>query len=121
MSFYSKGNQGQTYVHFTVDSIAAIDSTSRSAAIVPPACTSLSVGTVTSHVSRVATNTTDDAGRVVLTLRAIVLAVTNLSAVLASLVLVVSQGTVESSQFSKLISLQFVLTFRNGSSLHKEN
>jgi hypothetical protein len=37
--------------------------------------------------------------------------------VLASLVLIVTEGTVESSQLTKLITLEFVLAFGNGSGL----
>lgn len=79
----------ETYLHFTINRIPAIGSTCRPA-IVSPASTSLSVGTITGHVSRVTTNTADDAGSVVLALGTVVLAVANLATVLASLVLVIS-------------------------------
>lgn len=68
-------------------------------------------------MASVSTDTADDAGSEVLFLRAIVLAMTNLATVLASLVLVVSQGTVERGELSKLVTLEFVLTFRNRCSL----
>jgi hypothetical protein len=44
---------------------------------------------------------------------AIILTVTNLTTVLASLVLVVTQSTVESSEFAELIALELVLAFRD--------
>lgn len=66
----------------------------------------------------VTTDATDDTGGVVLLLRAVVLAVTDLATVLASLVLVVSEGTVEGGEFSELVALEFVLAFRNGRSLN---
>jgi hypothetical protein len=65
----------------------------------------------------VSTDTANDAGSEVLFLRAVVLAMTNLATVLASLVLIVSQGTVERGELSKLVALEFVLTFRNRCSL----
>ncbi len=68
-------------------------------------------------MTRVTTDATDDAGSVVLLLRAVVLAVTDLATVLASLVFVVSKGTVECGEFSELVTLEFVLTFRNRRSL----
>ena len=64
-------------------------------------------------MTRVTTDATDDAGSVVLLLRAVVLAMTDLATVLASLVLVVSEGTVEGGEFSELVTLEFVLTFGN--------
>jgi hypothetical protein len=42
---------------------------------------------------------------------------TNLTAVLAGLVLVIAQSTVESSEFAELVALQFVLAFGNRRSL----
>jgi hypothetical protein len=68
-------------------------------------------------VTRVTTDATDDTGSVILLLRAVVLAVANLATVLASLVLVVSEGTVEGGEFSELVTLEFVLTFGNRCSL----
>lgn len=64
-------------------------------------------------MSRIAANTTDDTGSIVLTLGTVVLAVANLAAVLTSLILIVSESTIECSKFSQLITLQLVLTFRN--------
>jgi hypothetical protein len=101
-----------TYLHFTINSIATVKLSSRST-VVTPASTSLSVGTITGHVSCVAANTTDDAGGVVLTLGTVVLAVANLATVLAGLVLIISESTVEGGQFSQLIALQLILAFRD--------
>ena len=98
-----------THLHFTINSVAATDPSSGTA-FVTPASTPLSVGTVTGHVPRVSTHTTNNAGSVVLALGAIILAMTYLATVLTSLVLVVTEGTVESSQLSKLVSLELVLT-----------
>jgi len=68
-------------------------------------------------VTSLTADAADDAGREVLFLRAVVLAMTNLTAVLAGLVLVVAEGTIEGGKFTKLVALEFVLTFRDGSSL----
>ena len=108
-----------TYLIFTVDSISAINTASRAGTrfAVTPAGTTLAVRTIASHVARVTTDATDDTGSVVLLLRAVVLAMTDLATVLASLVLVVSKGTVECSEFSELVTLEFVLTFGNRRSL----
>lgn len=65
----------------------------------------------------VTTNSADDAGSKVLSLGTIVLAMPNLSTVLTSLVFIISKSTVEGGQLSKLVTLEFVLTFRDRSSL----
>lgn len=64
------------------------------------------------------TDATDDAGSEVLLLWTVVLAMTNLSAVLTGLVLVVTKGTVEGGKLAELVALEFVLAFRDGSSLN---
>jgi hypothetical protein len=46
---------------------------------------------------------------------AIVLAMSNLTTVLASLIFIVTEGTVKSGQFAQLVSLELVLTFGNRS------
>jgi hypothetical protein len=79
-------------------------------------------------VASIATNTTDDIGGEIALLRAVVLAVSDLTTcdivrihgkeetmlreltVLASLVLIVAESTVEGGQFTKLVTLEFVLT-----------
>ncbi|KAI6776350.1 hypothetical protein HG530_000295 [Fusarium avenaceum] len=103
---------GGSYLVFTVNSISAIDTTSSSRTtsriVVAPAGTTLAIGTIASHMACVSTDTADDAGSEVLFLRAVVLAMTNLATVLASLVLIVSQGTVECGEFSKLVALENV-------------
>lgn len=65
----------------------------------------------------IATDTADDAGGEVALLRTVVLAVSNLTTVLTSLVFVVSERTVECGKFTKLIALQLILTFGDGRSL----
>lgn len=65
----------------------------------------------------IATHSADDAGSEVLLLRAIVLAVPYLTTVLTSLVLIVTQSSVQSSKLTELVTLQFVLALGNGSSL----
>jgi hypothetical protein len=109
---------GHESVEFVLGSIA--DATLRTIAartIVAPGLTNLAVRTVASHVTSLTTDTTDDASRVVLFLWAVVFAMTDFTAVLAGLVLVVSEGTVESGELTKLVTLEFVLTFGNRSSL----
>lgn len=86
-------------------------------------------------MTSVATDTTDNVGGKVALLGAVVLAVTDLTTyctvrdhekgktggrlltVLASLVLIVTKGTVEGSQLTKLVALKFVLTLRDGCGL----
>jgi hypothetical protein len=68
-------------------------------------------------MSCISTDATDDVGREVALLWTIVLSVTNLTAVLASLVLVVSERTVECCKLTKLVALELVLAFRNRGSL----
>lgn len=112
----------QAYLVLAVDGIAAADAagsggraTARS--VVAPACAALPVGTIPGHVAGVATDAADDAGGVVLALGTVVLAVTDLAAVLAGLVLVVAEGTVEGGELTKLVSLELVLTFGDGGGL----
>jgi hypothetical protein len=69
-------------------------------------------------MSSLTADTTDDAGGEVLLLRAVILSVTDLAAVLASLVLVVTKCTVEGGELTELVALEFVLAFRNGGSLN---
>lgn len=64
----------------------------------------------------IATHSADDAGSEILLLRAIVLAVSDLTTVLASLIFIVTQGSIESSELTELVTLQFVLALGNGSS-----
>ncbi len=59
----------------------------------------------------------DDVGGVVLLLRAVILAMADLSAVLAGLVLVVTQGSVQGSELTQLIPLEFVLALGDGGGL----
>ena len=83
---------------------------------------------------RIATDAADDVRGEVLLLRAIVFSVTNLAAwyavrlvcwvsdgrrltILACLVLVVTEGTVESSELTKLVALELVLAFWDRRSL----
>ena len=87
-------------------------------------------------MASVATHTTDDVGGKVALLGAVVLAVTDLTTyrtvrnhpkrkktgwrvltVLASLVLIVTKSTVEGSQLTKLVALEFVLALRDGCGL----
>jgi hypothetical protein len=106
--------------HLTVNSIASTESTRSATAsteastgVVAPIATSLAVRTIAGHVSSVATNATDNVGSEVTLLGAVVLAMSNLSTVLASLVLIVAKSTVESSQLTKLVALELVLAFGN--------
>lgn len=65
----------------------------------------------------VTADATNDVGSVVLGVGAVVLAVADFTTVLASLVFVVAEGTVERGEFTQLVALELVLTFRNGGSL----
>lgn len=106
-----------TYLVLGVVFSASADPSRGPRAIIAPACTSLSVGTVASHVAGIATHAANDTSGEVLLLRAVVLAVADLAAILAGLVLIVTEGSVQSSQLTKLVTLQFVLALGNGSSL----
>ena len=87
------------------------------AVVVAPRLSGLALGTIASHVTSLPADTTDDTSSVVLLLGTIVLAMTDLSTVLTGLVLVVTEGTVESGELTKLVTLELVLSFGNGSSL----
>ena len=62
-------------------------------------------------------NTADDVSSKVALLRTFILPVTDVAAILTDLVLIISKGSVESSEFAKLIALVVVLAFGCGSSL----
>jgi hypothetical protein len=66
----------------------------------------------------IATHTTNYVRGEVSLFRAVVFAVTNLTAILTSLVLIVTESTVESSKLTKLVALELVLAFWNGCSLY---
>ena len=68
-------------------------------------------------MARIATDAADDVGRVVAGLWTVVLAVTNLTTVLTSLILIVAEGTVECGEFAELIALELVLAFGDGGGL----
>ena len=108
-----------TYLVFTVDDIAATNTASRGLdrAVIAPARATLSVRTITSHVASVAADAADNVGRVILLLRAVILSVSNLAAVLARLILVVTQGSVQGCKLTQLVPLELVLALRNRSSL----
>jgi hypothetical protein len=78
----------------------------------------LSVWAVTGHVSSITTSAANYARSVVLLLGTVILAVADLTAVLASLVLVVTEGTVQGSKLAQLVALQFVLSFGDRGSLY---
>lgn len=64
-------------------------------------------------MASISTGAADNVGREVLFLRAVVLAVTDLATVLASLVFIVTQSTVQGGKFSKLVTLKLVLSLGN--------
>lgn len=66
-------------------------------------------------------DTTDDVSSKVALLRALILPVTDVAAVLTDLILVVSKGSVKCGKFAKLITLVIVLAFRCGSGLISKN
>lgn len=68
-------------------------------------------------MTSVTTDTADNIGCVVLLFGTVVLSMTDLAAVLASLVLVVTQGSVESGKLAKLVSLELVLALGDRCSL----
>lgn len=66
-------------------------------------------------------DTADDVSSKVALLRALILPVTDVAAILTDLVLIISKSSVESSEFAKLIAFMIVLTFRRRSSLISKN
>jgi hypothetical protein len=62
-------------------------------------------------MSGAAANTTNDVSSEVPLLRTVVFAVTHTAAILADLIFVVAERTVESCKFAKLISFMIVLAF----------
>jgi hypothetical protein len=85
--------------------------------VISPGLADLTIGTVAGHMSSLATDAADDASGEVLLLWAVVLPMSDLTTVLARLVLVVTEGTVEGGELTELVALQLVLAFWNGGSL----
>jgi hypothetical protein len=65
----------------------------------------------------VTADTADDVGSIVLLLGAVVLAVSDLAAVLACLVLIITEGAVQRGKLAKLVPLELVLALGNRCSL----
>jgi hypothetical protein len=78
---------------------------------------SIPIGAISSHVTCISTDATDDVGREVALFRAVVFSVTNLTTVLASLILIVSKSTIECCKLTKLVTLELILTFWDRGSL----
>jgi hypothetical protein len=78
---------------------------------------SIPIGAISSHVTCISTYTTDDVSCEVALFRAVVFSVTNLTTVLASLILVVSKSTIECCKLTKLVTLELVLAFWDRRSL----
>jgi hypothetical protein len=78
---------------------------------------SIPIGTISSHVTCISTDTTDDVGCKVALFGAVVFSVTNLTTVLASLILIVSKGTIKCCKLTKLVTLELVLAFWDRGSL----
>lgn len=68
-------------------------------------------------MSSVSTNTTYDVRGEIALLGTVVLAMADLAAILAGLVLVISEGSVQCCEFAELVALKLVLTFRDGGGL----
>lgn len=113
-----------TYLVLSVNSIAGTNAsciwtaghTTRRSTI-SPVRAALSIWTIPSHVTSITADATDDTRSEVALLGTIIFTVTNLTTVLAGLVLIVTESTIQSSKLTELIALEFVLTFRNGCSL----
>jgi hypothetical protein len=102
-------------LHLSVDSITTANGSAAriETSSVAPIAAPLAVRTVTSHVPSIATDTTNNVGGEITLFRTVVFAMADLTAVLASLVLIVTKCTVKRSQLSKLVPLEFVLSFRD--------
>jgi hypothetical protein len=117
---------GTTTTHFCHESIQFILSAAnlgcitieRATVIVAPLLASFTVRAIASHMTCLSADSADDTSSVVLLLRAIIFAMSDLTTVLAGLVFVVTKGSVEGREFAKLIALKLVLTFGNRCSLY---
>jgi len=102
------------YLVLAVNSVttanAAGNRTSACWTVIAPAGTPLSVRTIAGHMTGVTADTTNDVRSVVLLLGTVILAMANLTTVLAGLVLVITQSSVQGSEFTKLVTLELVLS-----------
>jgi hypothetical protein len=76
-----------------------------------------SLATITGHVARAAAEPADNVGGVVALFRAVILAVTDVPAILADLVLVIAKRAVECGELAQLVPLMVVLTLGGRGSL----
>lgn len=70
--------------------------------------------TITGHMASTSADTADDVRCEVTLFGTIVLAVTDIAAVLADLIFVVAKCTVEGGEFPKLVTFVIILTFGSG-------
>jgi len=75
---------------------------------------------IAGHVASTSANSTNDVSSKVALFRAVIFPVANTTAVLADLVFVVTESTIESRKFSKLVAFVIVLPFGGRSSLKKD-
>ena len=75
---------------------------------------------VTSHMTSTSADATNDVCREVTLFWTIILAMTNTSTILANLILVITEGSVKSSELTQLVSLVIVLALGCGSSLRAD-
>ena len=125
------------YLIFPINSITSTNCrTTRCAtrSIVSPIGTTLSVRTISRHVSSIATDSANDVRCEVALFRAVILPMTNLTTylrlswhtsleskerltILACLVFVVTKGSIESCKLTKLVTFELILSFRDRSGL----
>lgn len=79
---------------------------------------SIPIRTIPGHMTCITTNATDDVGGEVALFGAVKFSVTYLTAILASLVLIIAESPVERCKLTKLVTLELILAFGYGSGLY---
>lgn len=107
-----------TYLIFAINGVSSADTSSSTwGTVASPVRTLLPIRAISGHVAGVAADTANDVGSEILLFGTIIFAVTDLPTVLACLVFVVAQSTVECGEFSELVSLELILTLGDGGGL----
>jgi hypothetical protein len=77
--------------------------------MVAPISSPLAIRTVFGHVTSISADSADNAGSEVPLLRTIIFAMSDLTAILTSLIFIITKSTVKGCKLSELVSFEFIL------------
>jgi hypothetical protein len=112
----------QSYLILSVNRISGSNTTCMATSrwatwTIPIACTALSIWAILCHVASITADPADDVSRKVSLFWAVVFAMSDLATILTSLVLVITEGTVECGEFTELVAFELILALGDRCSL----